>query len=119
MEGDGGIAPTPVITVTGPDNEPVELNGVRFTPEKAGTYTVTITATDSWGNSATETKTIVVTEEDGGTTEPGGDTTEPGDGTSDKEPLSAGAIAGIIVAAVVVLAGGVTAICFLVKKKRK
>ena len=119
LEGDGGIAPTPVITVTGPDNEPVELNGVRFTPGKAGTYTVTITATDSWGNSTTETKTIVVTEEDGGTTEPGGDTTEPGDGTSDKEPLSPGAIAGIVIAGVVVVASAVTGIFFLVKKKRK
>ena len=92
---------------------------MRFTPEKAGTYTVTITATDSWGNSATETKTIVVTEEDGGTTEPGGDTTEPGDGTSDKEPLSPGAIAGIVITGVVVVAGAVTGIFFLVKKKRK
>ena len=109
LEGDGGIAPTPVITVTDPDNEVVELDGVRFTPEKEGTYTVTITATDSWGNSATETKEIVVTV--GG--EQGG--SDKGEG----QPLPAGAIAGIVIAAVVVAAGIGVGVFFIIKKKRK
>ncbi len=117
LEGDGGIAPTPVITVTGPDNEEVELNGVRFTPEKEGTYTVTITATDSWGNSATETKKIVVSAAGG----PQGGS-EENDGEVESEggqPLTGGAIAGIAIAAVVVAAGIGVGVFFLVKKKKK
>lgn len=65
------------------------------TPDKAGTYTVTITATDSRGSSATETRTIVVTESSGGN-----------QGSSKGEPLSGGAIAGIVIAGVVVVASG-------------
>ena len=113
LEGDGGIAPTPVITVTGPDDEEVELNGVRFTPKKEGTYTVTITATDSWGNSATETREIVVTVSDGGEQMPSGTDTSTG------EPLSGGAIAGIAIAGVVVVAAAVVAVILIRKRKNK
>ena len=121
LAGDGiGTAPTPAITITDPDNEPVELSGVIFTPEKAGEYTVTIIATDSWGNSATQTKTIVVTEA-GASTD--GDTDSDADsgaegGDAPAEGLPAGAIAGIVIAAVVVLAGAGVGIFFLVRKKR-
>lgn len=117
LEGDGGIAPTPVITVTDPDGEAVELDGVRFTPEKEGTYTVTITATDSWGSSATETKEIVVSAADGSQ---GGSGENGGAGESEgSQPLTGGAIAGIVVAAVVVAAGIGVGVFFLVKKKKK
>ena len=125
LEGDGGIAPAPVITVIGPDNESVELSGVRFTPTKAGTYTVTITATDSWGNSATETKIIVVSEADSGNT-PGGNTDEGNvpdgsdkdEATPDGKSFPGWAIAVIVIGAVVVLAGAGTAIFFTIKKKK-
>ena len=117
LEGDGGIAPTPVITVTGPDDEEVELSGVRFTPEKEGTYTVTITATDSWGNSATETREIVIS---AASSSQGGSGENGGEGESEGgQPLTGGAIAGIVVAAVVVAAGIGVGVFFLVKKKRK
>lgn len=108
LEGDGGIAPTPVITVTDPDGAPVQLDGVRFTPDKAGTYTVTITATDSWGNSATETREIVVTESG-----------DAGQQPSEGEPLSGGAIAGIVIAGVVVVAAAVVAVVLIRKRKSK
>ena len=118
LGGDGiGIAPTPVIAVTDPDGQPVELSGVRFTPEKEGTYTVTITATDSWGSSATETKEIVVSAADGSQ---GGSGENGGAGESEgSQPLTGGAIAGIVVAAVVVAAGIGVGVFFLVKKKKK
>ena len=118
LGGDGiGIAPTPVIAVTDPDGQPVELSGVRFTPEKEGTYTVTITATDSWGSSATETKEIVVSAADGSQ---GGSGENGGAGESEgSQPLTGGAIAGIVVAAVVVAAGIGVGVFFRVKKKKK
>ena len=108
LEGDGGIDPTPVITVTDPDNEAVELSGVRFTPEKAGTYIVTVTATDEWGNTNTQTREIVVTAEPAA-----GDVSEGG------QPLTGGAIAGIVIAAVIVAAGIGVGVFFLVRKKKK
>lgn len=84
----------------------MQLDGVRFTPDKAGTYTVTITATDSRGSNATETRTIVVTESSGGN-----------QGSSEGEPLSGGAIAGIVIAGVVVVAAAVVAVVLIRKKK--
>ena len=110
LETQGTSVPTQ-ITVTGPNDESVTVTGVRFTPETAGTYTVTITAEDAWGNSATETRTITVTE---GTTDPGtdpNDPEEPGDG------LGTGAIVGIVIGCVA--AAAVVVIVVIVVKKKK
>ena len=43
---------TPVVKVTDPNNNDVTVSKNRFTPEKAGTYHVNVTCTDSWGNEA-------------------------------------------------------------------
>lgn len=102
------------ISVTGPDSNPVTVSGVRFTPETAGTYTVTMTATDAWGNTATETRTITVTEAEPGTDEPGtdpGETEEPGDG------LGTGAIIGIVIGCVAAVA--IVVVVVIVVKKKK
>ena len=131
LETQGTSVPTQ-ITVTGPNDESVTVTGVRFTPETAGTYTVTITAEDAWGNSATETRTITVTE---GTTDPGTDPDDPGTdpdnpgtdpdnpGTDPNDPeepgdgLSTGAIIGIILGCAA--AAAVVVIVVIVVKKKK
>lgn len=124
LETQGTSVPTQ-ITVTGPNDESVTVTGVRFTPETAGTYTVTITAEDAWGNSATETRTITVTE---GTTDPGTDPDNPGTdpddpGTDPNDPeepgdgLSTGAIIGIILGCAA--AAAVVVIVVIVVKKKK
>ena len=115
LAGDGiGTVPTPVIVVTDPDGEQVELDGVRFTPEKAGTYTVTITATDSWGSNAKEVKTIVVTEE--GDSSGGGQDVGGEQNNAPEQGLPGWAIAVIVVGVVVVAAAVVTGILVLRKK---
>ncbi len=117
LETQGTSVPTQ-ITVMGPNDESVTVTGVRFTPETAGTYTVTITAEDAWGNSATETRTITVTE---GTTDPGTDPDNPGTDPNDPEEpgdgLGTGAIVGIVIGCVA--AAAVVVIVVIVVKKKK
>lgn len=60
--GNGGTTANVTVTVFAPDASYVSLNHNSFTPTVAGTYTVTVTATDSWGNTATKTYTISVSE---------------------------------------------------------
>ncbi len=43
---------TPVVKVTDSNNNDVTVSKNRFTPEKAGTYHVNVTCSDSWGNEA-------------------------------------------------------------------
>ena len=45
------------------DQEEIPTNGLKFTPDKAGRYTVIITATDAKGNSTTKTRSFTVYEE--------------------------------------------------------
>ena len=116
LGGDGiGLAPSPVITVTDPDDQPVELSGVIFTPEKVGEYTVTIAATESWGASATETRTIVVTaagaSADG---ETDGDT----DSGAPADELPGWAIALIVVGGVIVVIAIAVVVILLIRKKK-
>lgn len=77
-----------VVTVVDPDGAEVDLAGAaRFTPSKAGTYTVTISAEDSWGNKAEDyVYTITVAEET--TEQPGGD--KPGDEKPGEEKPAGG-----------------------------
>ncbi len=59
--GVGGATAEITLTVTDPENREVELKANKFTPEHNGDYTVTVTATDAWGNTDTQTYTINVT----------------------------------------------------------
>ncbi len=45
------------------DQEEIPTNGLKFTPDKAGRYTVIITATDAKGNSISKTRSFTVYEE--------------------------------------------------------
>lgn len=94
-----------VFTVTDPDGIVLDLKGgARFTAEKEGAYTVSITAADSWGNEAESYEyTITVTQGDAG-----GD---DGDGPN------VGLIVGLTVAGVVVVAAAVVAVIMIRKKK--
>ena len=113
-------------TIEAPDNS--------FLAEKAGDYTVTVTARDEFGNETVESITITVTEpsspvdpDDSGSAS-GPITSEPGDSTSEPQPsdpteepagLEPGAIAGIVIGAI---AGvgliGFLAWFFLLRKKK-
>lgn len=95
------------VTVGG---EAVTVTNGKFTPSKAGTYAVKITATDEAGNVATETVSITVTAD---SKTPGGETTNP----EDSKGLSTGAIVGIVLACVAVVAAGVVAFVIIRKKK--
>lgn len=85
---------------------PVTVTNGKFTPTQAGTYSVTVTATDAAGNVATETVAIAVAAEQ---------TTEPT--TPEPKGLSTGAIVGIVLGCVAVVAAGVVAFVFIRKKK--
>lgn len=84
---------------------PVTVTNNKFTPAEAGTYAVTITATDKAGNVATQTVSITVAAAAGEPTQP----TEP-------TGLSAGAIVGIVLACLAVVA--VVVVVVVLKKKK-
>ncbi|MBQ8885380.1 MAG: hypothetical protein IJY62_03325 [Clostridia bacterium] len=66
VQDDLGESINRVITITDPDGNSVALEGDgRFTPQKAGEYTVRITAKDSWGNEATPYEYKVTVSEKG------------------------------------------------------
>ena len=105
--------------------EVIEAENNSFLAEKAGDYTVTVTATDEFGNETVESITITVSEapspvdpDDSGsastpsTSEPGAIASEPGPSDPVNEPagLEPGAIAGIVIGAI----AGVAVIGFLV-----
>ena len=105
--------------------EVIEAENNSFVAEKAGDYTVTVTATDEFGNETIESITITVSEasspvdpDDSGsastpsTSKPDASTSEPGPSDPVDEPagLEPGAIAGIVIGAI----AGVAIIGFLV-----
>ena len=105
--------------------EVIEAENNSFVAEKAGDYTVTVTATDEFGNETIESITITVSEasspvdpDDSGsastpsTSKPDASTSEPGPSDPVDEPagLEPGAIAGIVIGAI----AGVAVIGFLV-----
>ena len=65
--GAGGSTADVVVTVTNPDGEEVTLSGNKFTPDKEGTYKVTVKATDAWGNVTTQSYDIAVSADSGNT----------------------------------------------------
>ncbi len=58
--GIGGATADITLKVTGPDGNEVEIVSNRFTPDKKGDYTLTVTATDAWGNTVDEEHKITV-----------------------------------------------------------
>lgn len=58
--GVGGSTAEVTVKVTDPDNAEVTLEKNSFTPAKAGTYKVSVTAKDAWNNEETQTYDIVV-----------------------------------------------------------
>ncbi len=100
---------TTEVTVVREGNN-VTVNGNKFTPDQAGTYTVTVTATDEAGNKATASKTVTVSAAGNQSTDP----TNPADGKEGGFP--SWAIALIVILAVVII--GVI-VYFVMKKKKK
>lgn len=94
----------------GVDN--VTVTNGTFTPYKAGTYFVTVTAEDGAGNAAESTYRIVVTGED--KTDPGDTPEKPEDSA---KGLSGGAIAGIVIGGIAAV-GIVAAVVVVLFKKR-
>jgi len=87
---------------------PVTVANNKFTPSEAGTYAVTITATDAAGNVATQTVSIAVA----AAGEPEPTPTEPTEPTG----LGAGAIVGIVLACLAVVA--VVVVVVVLKRKK-
>lgn len=82
VQDDLGESINRVFTVFDPEGEQVTLEGDgRFIPQKAGEYTVRITAVDSWGNQA-EPYEYKVTVTEGGSGS-GSETNKDKDGTKD------------------------------------
>lgn len=113
--------------VTDPDGNEVTVSRNRFTPAKAGEYTVTLTATDVWGNTKTETYTITVAgtgttpggDDNPGGDNPGGDVTPGGDKPADDKGCGSviGVTGGVLMAAVILAAGIVCVVKFGKKKE--
>ncbi len=101
--GVGGATADVVISVKDPDGQNVELAQNKFTPAKSGTYRVTVTATDAWGNSVSDDHAIEVT-------------------GPDQEPVSKGCCgmieSGGYVAFVTLLLGVGTVVAVVVVKKK-
>ncbi len=87
----------------------------KFTAEKAGTYTVTVTAQDAYGNETTVTKQITVADEQ----QPGGQTpSAPSDQKPADKKTNVGAIVGGVVGGVAGVALIVAIVLIVLKKKR-
>lgn len=105
--GVGGATANVVVTVTDRDGEVVTVTNNRFTPLKAGKYTVTVTATDAWGNVTEKPYEITVTGEDKTT-----------DGGKDGSGSNVGLIVGLSIGGAV-LVGAAAAVTVILLKKRK
>lgn len=93
------------VTVVKPDGTTVKLNAsdnYAFIADTAGTYTIKVTAEDLYGNKATDTKTLTVTEANGDTGDKG-----------DSSPI------GVIIAVVVVAVLIVGAVVVIILKKKQ
>ena len=113
------------------DGKAVTVSGNKFTPDAAGTYTVTVTVTDEKNNVVTESKAITVKAagtQPGGSTgdNPGGNTGDnPGSSGEPSQPqqpdkgLPGWAIALIVIGAVAVVGGAVVGVIFARKRKSK
>ena len=87
-------------------SDKITVTNGKFTPAAAGTYSVKITATDNAGNVATENVAITVA------------ANQPTNPDPEKpQGLSTGAIVGIVLGCVAVVAAGVVAFILIRKKK--
>lgn len=87
------------------NGEAVEVVNGKFVATEAGVYTVKVTAIDANENKTVYTQNVTVAE---------AQTSAPSDNT-----LSAGAIAGIVIGCVAVVAIIVGVVIFVIKKKKK
>ena len=119
-ENSAGDFLTPVIKVTGPDGNEVEISKNRFTPDKAGTYHVNVTCVDAWGNEADPLDYDIVVKE--GYVAPDDKTTadvESSDKTSENKPSEKKGCSGSVIAASSLLGSLTLLATGLVIKKRK
>lgn len=92
----------------------IEVVDGKFTPNAAGTYTIKIKVTDAEGHVTEHTSTIVVSEATSGDPVIPVDPTVPSD---DNGGLSTGAIVGIVIGAIALIAIIVFAVISIKKKK--
>jgi hypothetical protein len=116
---------TPTIAVIDPNGAAVELTSNRFVPEMEGTYTVTVTCEDNWGNQADPlTYTILVAKagtasSDTSNTSASSETSQTSETGQGGNQMNKGAIIGGSVAGGVVVVGGVGALVYFLIKKKK
>lgn len=123
-ENSAGDFLTPVIKVTGPDGNEVEISKNRFTPDKAGTYHVNVTCVDAWGNEADPLDYDIVVKEgyvapDDKTTDKTTADVESSDKTSENKPSEKKGCSGSVIAASSLLGSLTLLATGLVIKKRK
>ncbi len=110
------------VTVTREGNA-VTVSGNKFTPDQAGTYTVTVKVKDEAGNEITESKTVTVSAQSSQPSDPSDNPSNPSDPsdptTSEKDGLPGWAIALIVVGAILVVGGAVACVLIIKKKKSK
>jgi hypothetical protein len=114
-------AMTPVISVTDPSGNPVTLMSNRFIPDAAGTYTVLVTCTDNWGNTA-DPITYTITVADSAAVSSNNSSSLPSSTSSvssvSGSSFNKGAVIGGSIGGVAVLGGAAFVVWYLMKKKK-